>query len=278
MSEIEKQHGIRPFRSKLRGIRAISFDHVFNETYLGVMTTELCCVFDVRAPTAPIHVLSTQFCRPFLKSNLPTPFRSFAFCGNGCLLVLTDKDIFRWNYLEGTSTHLPSLFTHTEHSSFRKIEFKSAGQSDRSIFPPAVTYRGAFHRQFTAVPLQHVHERHDSPHSQLCGHSHHVHSHQESGFRSSPFWIWTRSSAFSVHSSASCDVDFLQREWQHHAVHHSPSQSEQAAEEAPERVNSAWSQARYTFECSYVPQREPWKRHVGAHGFCNVVRPIWRRG
>ena len=126
MSEIEKQHGIRPFRSKLRGIRAISFDHVFNETYLGVMTTELCCVFDVRAPTAPIHVLSTQFCRPFLKSNLPTPFRSFAFCGNGCLLVLTDKDIFRWNYLEGTSTHLPSLFTHTEHSSFLKFEFKSA--------------------------------------------------------------------------------------------------------------------------------------------------------
>ena len=125
MSEIERQQEIRVLHSKSRGIRAISFDHVFDDTFFGVMTTELCCVFDVRTPTAPVNVLSTQFCRPSTRSNTPTVFRSFAFCGNGCVLVLTDKDIFRWSYLQATCTPLQSLYHQSKRASFRKIEFKS---------------------------------------------------------------------------------------------------------------------------------------------------------
>ena len=130
VQEIEKQAGMKSFNLRWREIRHISFDHTFNENLFAIMTAELCCVYDITNPTTPISILTVHNCLvPIKKSNVVVQFHSFAFCGNGQMLVITDKDVFRWDYFhsDGKTQTLSSVYHQSNKSSFRRISFKPNG-------------------------------------------------------------------------------------------------------------------------------------------------------
>ena len=161
VQEIEKQTGIKSFNLRWREIRHTSFDHTFNEKLFAFMTAELCCVYDITNPTTPISILTVHNCLiPMKKANVVVQFHSFAFCGNGQMLVITDKDVFRWDYFHsnGKIQTLSSVYHHSNKSSFRRICFKPngnlIGMSRMVLFHPHYSFsRDPFNRLHSSLPL-----------------------------------------------------------------------------------------------------------------------------
>ena len=173
VQEIEKQVGVKSFNPRWREIQHISFDHTFNENLFAFMTAELCCVYDITNPTTPISTLTVHNCLiPMKKTNIVVNFQSFTFCGNGQMLVITDKDVFRWDYYHssGKTQTLSSVYHHSNKSSFRRISFKPNGNligtNSTNSIPSLFSHsRDPLHRLHSSVPLHSAGRRH---HSTAC--------------------------------------------------------------------------------------------------------------
>lgn len=130
IDDMESQCGIRSISSRLKEVKKVAFDHTYENHYFAILTSEVCCVYDLDSPGTMINFLLTQHCSSIRsKSNSPIRFQSFAFCGNGQMLVLTGKDIYKWDYLSCRipRSKLASLYHHSQCSTYRRIEYGLKG-------------------------------------------------------------------------------------------------------------------------------------------------------
>lgn len=157
VQEVEKQTVLKPIHLRMREIRHISFDHVFNNHVFAFLTEEMCCVYDVANPTTPLNILTIHNCQTLGKKlNSIVHFHSFAFCGNGQMLIITDKDVFRWDYNQPmkSSQTLSSVYHQTSKSSFRRITFKPEGNLiGRLIIMIMIIYRNIMYGVCYVIPL-----------------------------------------------------------------------------------------------------------------------------
>ena len=127
---MESQCGIRSISSRLKEIKKVAFDHTFEDHYFAILTPEICCVYDLDSPETIVNFLPAQHCSTAKsKSNSPSRFQSFAFCGSGQMLILTNKDIYKWDYLSCQlhRSKLTSLYHNSQRSTYRRIEYGSKG-------------------------------------------------------------------------------------------------------------------------------------------------------
>ena len=146
-SSVEELSGVRSISSQSRRILKVAFDTTYNRVNVAFLSQDICCVYSVKDFSKPINYLTIRDCRPAkhnrIRRNAPRHFRSFAFCGSGNMLVLTDNEIYRWDYVQGMISDC--LSTSEERSSFRSIrwigEYRIIGWSWLKI----TTCRGTVH-------------------------------------------------------------------------------------------------------------------------------------
>ena len=127
---METQCNIRPISARLKEIKKVAFDHTFEDHYFAILTPEICCVYDLNSPETIVGFLLAQHCSTTKsKSNSPARFQSFAFCGGGQMLILTSKDIYKWDYLscQLPRSKLTSLYHNSQKSTYRRIDYDSKG-------------------------------------------------------------------------------------------------------------------------------------------------------
>ena len=126
---IELQYEGRSIGYHNQSILKLAFDKTFQEDIFAYLTQDVFCVFSTNDYFKPLTHLLLQNCpqasNALSRRNSPRCFRSFAFCGGGNVLLLTDSEIYRWNYQQNSACSL--LYTNERKGSYRCIRWKSEG-------------------------------------------------------------------------------------------------------------------------------------------------------
>ena len=89
-SAVEESSSIKSSSKQLRRIRKVGFDTTYHRDYFAFISSEICCVYDVNDPDRPVNCVTIRNCScSDTHRNDPNRFRSFAFSGNGTMLLLT---------------------------------------------------------------------------------------------------------------------------------------------------------------------------------------------
>ena len=110
-------------------ILKLAFDKTYQKDIFAFLTQDLFCVFSTSDYYKPLNYLLLSTCpqtqSSLFRRNSPRYFRSFAFCGGGNVLLLTDSEIYRWNYKQNSACSL--LYTSEHKGSYRCIRWKAEG-------------------------------------------------------------------------------------------------------------------------------------------------------
>lgn len=99
-SAIEELCSFESNSRKLRRIRKVAFNKNGNKSLFAFLSSEICCVYDLAHPDTPINIITSRSCsRSNTEHKVPNRFRSFTFFENGVILLLTDMELYKWNYL-----------------------------------------------------------------------------------------------------------------------------------------------------------------------------------
>lgn len=129
-SAVEESSSIKSSSKQLRRIRKVGFDTTYHRDYFAFISSEICCVYDVNDPDRPVNCVTIRNCScSDAHRNDPNRFRSFAFSGNGTMLLLTDRELFKWDYCKNQSEdpELVRLYSITKRVTLNDVAWSSSG-------------------------------------------------------------------------------------------------------------------------------------------------------
>lgn len=144
-------------------ILKLAFDKTNRKDIFAFLTQDIFCVFSTNDYFKPLNYILLQDCpqaqNALSRRNSPRYFRSFAFCGGGNVLLLTDSEIYRWNYQQNSACSL--LYTCEHKGSFRCIRWKAEGNIIGSRFESRrVNSRGPVDRRAFVIRADPARWRH----------------------------------------------------------------------------------------------------------------------
>ena len=113
-SEVESICNFKSGIHERRGIRKICFDSTSNKHIFAFMSLEVCFVYDIDTRSPISYITYTDNLSS--TSSKTCGFRSFAFCGEGCMYILRDTEIIKWNYLSSSINKVQCLNTKLDRS------------------------------------------------------------------------------------------------------------------------------------------------------------------
>ena len=129
-SAVEEMCTMKSMSRQFRRIRKVAFNKAGTKSQFGFISSEVCCVYDLAHPDKPVNSITIHSCpRSSTKHNGPNRFRSFTFFENGVILILTDMELYKWNYLapQQEKAALTCLFSIQKKVTLRDIACTSTG-------------------------------------------------------------------------------------------------------------------------------------------------------
>ena len=129
-SAVEELCSMKSVSRQFRRIRKVAFNKSGSKALFAFISSEICCVYDLAHPDRPVSFITIRSCpRSVKKHNVPNRFRSFTFFENDVILLLTDMELYKWDYLATPpdKAQITCLFSIQKKVTLRDIACTSTG-------------------------------------------------------------------------------------------------------------------------------------------------------